>query len=346
MKKIMIILLLLISLSACSKTEDKIYNPPQNLSYDSKTEVLSWDPIEGVSLYVLVINDQETRQASVTYDMSLLPTGDYTVKVKAIYQDKESRYAYPLVVTIIRESSFTIKLGDMLSFDEVFGADTYKLSIYNILNELLFEGVLSENQYDYKELLGIARFELSAYLKEQLVAKEVFSIDFKGSTHTKDTDTLTVSIQQAVDKLYIDDLLIDPSSYTKTHTEITMSSEILDGLEEGRHIIKLEGKGDFYTFLDVTSYKKPLMTTSGVVTYDQKDLTFEFELYGGTFDGISSNPGLEAKDFTFEGELLTIHKTFIEDVIKANPDRKTIIFSYLVTNGPYTVVGFITVNLK
>lgn len=85
-------------------------------------------------------------------------------------------------------------------------------------------------------------------------------------------------------------------------------------------------KGDFYTFLDITSYKKPMIKSTAVVQYEQNDLTFDFELFGGTFDGISARPILEAEDYTFRIRPQRSIKHLSNQSLKQNQKKKSSCF--------------------
>lgn len=81
------------------------------------------------------------------------------------------------------------------------------------------------------------------------------------------------------------------------------------------------------------------------MTYDNADLSFTFDLKGGIFEGLAANPGLDETDYGFNIDTLVISKAYIDSVILADSNRSRIIFSYVISNGPYTVIGYITVNL-
>ena len=115
--------------------------------------------------------------------------------------------------------------------------------------------------------------------------------------------------------------------------------------KEGIYCLEVRGSESYYTFINYTSKPKPKLLSESVVIYDNDDLTFKFELYGGRFLGLSSTPNLTKDEYGFNDGVLTIKQAYIERVKKDNKDLNSIILSYAVDNDTGTIIGYLTIRL-
>ena len=342
--KILYILLFMFILCGCEQQSEPILNPPQNLRYEAETKTIFWDVVDEAISYELVINDDTYETTETSYYIDL-PSGSYNVKVRAVYDYGLSRYTVSYQVDITRTEYFEINVSDTLDFNPIPGATSYGLMIYNSLNDVIFDDDI-ESGYDLSSYLGLLRFELKAFYNEAIIASNAFVVDFSGYNHIKEIDDLTITQTSPFDNLYLNDTLMDEANYTYENQIITISSLYLDTLEEGTYLLTIESTINIYLFIEVTSYEKPILLSDSQIDYNNEDIIVTFDLKGGTFDGLASSPTIDVLDYSFTGDTLTIRKAYIEAVLLDNPDRSFVIFSYVLSNGPYTIIGYITVNLK
>lgn len=344
MKRILILLTIFI-LYGCQSNKIEILNPPNNLRYVMSTNTISWDHIDGAFAYILSVNDVLYDVEGNTFVVNL-PSGKYKIKVRAQYESGLSRFTVPIDIEIVKNEIFDYTISDSLSFSPIEGATSYSLKIYNVfLNEIIYDDYIT-SPYDLTTLMGSNfRFELKAYFLSNVIANTTFIVDFTPNTYTKDSTEFIININEPIISLYLDNARIDTENYIQTTTEIIFLSDYLEALEDGIYVLKLQGTVVLYKYLMITSYEKPVLVSSNNLTYDGEELTFTFDLKGGSFEGIAANPKLTESDYTFTGNTLIINKSYFDKVLLENPSRKSIIFSYVISNGPNTVIGYITVRL-
>jgi len=88
-----------------------------------------------------------------------------------------------------------------------------------------------------------------------------------------------------------------------------------------------------------------LFSDSSVKYQSGQDINLEFNLLGGRFIKADGND-ISIEDYTFDNELLTIRASYIENILKPNPDRSTIIISYLLEKDQNSYIGLIFINIE
>ena len=345
MKKLRVLTLLILIISGCQKEPIVSYAPPTDLAYDVESEIITWLSDDNVTGFVLSINDELFELSDKSFDFKDYPSGEYVIKVKALYGEEESRYTFPLRITLTKTEFMTIMIDDLIRVDEISGAEYYNFEVFNSLNESIFIQNSPLQVLEYDDFQGLIKVEAKATFSAYTISNYAFLFDTDGYVYEKDTDGIILDVDTVIHELFIDDTILEPSKYIQNNQELMISSTYLDTLADGTYLIKIQSTLDYYTFLTITSVEKPTIVSTSIVEYNNSDLTFEFDLKGGTFNGLSAQPGLTSLDYDFTGNTLTINQSYIDQVITNEPSRNSIIFAYVISNGPYSIIGYITVNI-
>lgn len=343
MKKL-ILLLLLFALYGCSEKEVEVLSPPTNISFNTSNNTISWTPVQDVLSYVLSINGQTIELDANSYVINV-PSGRYEIKVRAKYATGLSRYTVPIFIDVIKNETLNYQVSEQLSFDEVPGASSYKLEIYNTLNEKVFDEEIT-SPFDLEDRLGNLRFELKAYYQSSVIASEVFFINFQGLTYTKDTLDLVIQCCDTITEMYLNDDLVSSEYYSQAGNDVIINAAYLDLLESDVYILKTVGSFTTYQYLTITAYERPVLISNSQQVFNNSDISFTFDLKGGSFEGLAATPQVTLADYSFTEQTLVISKAYFEAIKSSNPTRDKVIFSYVISNGPYTVIGYLTVNLS
>ena len=263
MKKLWMLSLLILFMTGCQSTPVVSYAPPVNLTYNDVNETITWQSELDATGFILSINDELYELSSRQFDFSDYPSGEYVIKVKALYGENVSRYTFPLTITLVKVETMTVSIGDQIEVSEVNGAQSYNFEVFNLLNESIYIQNAPLRVLDYDDYSGLIKIEVKALFSTFVISNHSFLLDTNGYTYQKDTD----------------------------------------------------------------------------------NLTFEFDLKGGTFNGLSAQPTLTDLDYSFTGNTLTIYQTYFDGILADNPSRSSVIFAYVISNGPYTIIGYITVNM-
>lgn len=343
MKKILIILLV-IFLYSCKNNTPELLDIPNNLSFNQNTYTLTWNEVNGASSYIVHLNDSEYEVSSNTYVIPL-PSGDYDVKVKALNKKIASNYSDSISIEVIKTESFDYSVSENISFEVVPGATSYKMYVYTMTNVLLKEESIS-TQINLDEYLGVVRFELGAYFKTHRIANTSFIINFDMLTYTKDTDDVEIQFDQAINGIHLNGNNLSSVQYTFEDKTIYVNSIYLDSLSDGIYVLNVLGDASYYYYIMVTSYERPSLISNAVVTYNNQDVNFTFDLQGGTFDGLTSTPAINQSDYTFTNQTLTISQSYINQVLIQHQNLDSIVLVYLISNGPYSIIGYLTINIR
>ena len=346
MKKLLMIVIPILLLFGCQRGTG-VLNPPKNIFYNESSMTITWDDIENANEYVIQVNEQIFNQTENLFDMSMFNTGDYQVKIKAIYDKGESYFSNALTIRIVKNIDIQFTFQDyLLKWSAPMDNLQYKVIIYGQDNQLLDEILTNEFEIEVNEQ-GYSRYQFEAYFYSNLVYQTTIHFDMSGYVYARGIEDLNIYTNiNGVVKLD-SFVLIAPTHYEMTESVLKLSQTTLESKMDGTYLFSIIGNEEiYYTWITITSIDSPKLISNPYVSYDGVDLIFDFELYGGIFLGLGSTPNIPSNMYSFVSNRLTINHTFIDQVILDQPERKTIIFSYVLENGPFTIVGYLSVNLK
>lgn len=345
MKKFTLILALILSLAGCSKKQ-VIYDPPKDLSYNEDTFKVSWTSVKDAISYEVSINDETYQTTDTYYDMSTFDTGIYAVKVKTIFKDNSSRYSLAINITIIKTVAVSVSLqGDTLTFESDTKDIIYQVTNYDYLGNVIGKDTLDKKTYKINSDIGFKRLDVKGLLNNLVIYDKTLRVNVDGYTYFSGDDYLLIS-QVIGNEVYLNGLLLASSNYIDDENGLSLTKAYLETLDYGSYELRVEGEDTYLTTLVLSETQKPKLTSNPSVIYEGSDVTFEFELYTGSFRGVYTNPTLEEGDYSFTNGVLTINKSYIDAVVLNEPDRKQIFFQYELTNNEVTVIGYLTILLS
>jgi len=276
LKKILLILLVLLSLYGCkTNDENKRLAIPQNLRYEGST--FSFDAVEHATSYVLEINGEQIILTSTSHILNL--AGDYSIRVKA------------------RAEGY---------FDS-FYSDRYVFSIHLELQNV-------RHNYSVQ-----STFDLIVYTFSEDVT--ITNIKFNNQIISSDH------------YIYTNRQLFFKSSYLSTLTPLLYVFEI-----------SLGNKGSFHLNLNVIDTNLPYIVSYNNVTFEEGDITLQFELFGGNIQGLTSSFTITTEDYQIEDHMLTIKSAYISRYFEQFPSQDTLSLRYTLNHNDEYVIGYIFIN--
>ena len=344
MKKLILLLLVLV-LSSCAK--DKSLNPPENIRFDSTSNLLTWDVEDGAFSYQISINDVIYNTESLEFDLSILLPGNYTIKIKSISNDKESRYSLPISIVIDQPLALSIFINDeQISWSAIPQATKYTIYISDINNTVIETSHSTNTYYSILDLYGIYRISVVAYRDDLVLTEKEFILDASGYVFSTNQSSFNISYAYTVSSIYISDFSVPANMYIVSPNILSIDGNYLSSLSLGNHTVVINSEIPYYFVLTIDNVQIPYIISDSIVTFTDTDLVFMFELYEGSFSGITSNYSLLVSDYVVIDGELTIKSAYFDRIISENPELNQIVLTYLLVNGSYNQYGYITIKLN
>jgi len=103
-------------------------------------------------------------------------------------------------------------------------------------------------------------------------------------------------------------------------------------------------KGNFSLRIEVSDFRLPYLVSPSSFTYvEGTDAVLTFEMYGGSFFGMSGNDITEA-NYSFSGNQLTIDYDYIIGKFTESPERTALILGYTLTYPGGATIGYIYIH--
>lgn len=340
-KLLLIIPLLLLILVGCTTSSDLV--PPSDFRYDDG--FLYWTEVKGAEHYVIEINGSNKLAYNNKLDLKDYNTGNYTARIATFSKGKLSPFTNLIQFQLIQDeqlSNLTIT-GTEISWDAMEGL-TYQVSIKNVETNETFVQNLLQNMYNYESLEdGLYDIEIKVFLDEIVVTAK--SIRFEIGTFDYVIEAGMVLDIEIPDTLYAGDIpLVLDEDYTVDEFGLIIDSEKIDALTN--HFVLTTTKDDVtvYRYVKLVVIAIPEIISFGSVTYEGVDLVFTFDLKGGSFQGLGGND-ISFDDYAFSNDTLTIHASYIDEIIEADTNRTMLILTYVLQNDPHVVIGYLFITL-
>ena len=355
-KKLLIILLFLIILTGC-QMQDPAVLYPENIRI--MNEVLLWDDVEDATSYTVSINDETHKTTELSFDLNYLENGTYQIKIMTHKDLLSSRYTPVMTYTLARDytapQNVSITDGIFLTWDIIEFATSYTIFIDDIESATTLVNsydlsILTFSTNTLYKIEVVGHYGVHQTLKSDSIAYHNYvSLDLDiQETYTLNQQTpLTLSFSNplTIDQVLLGDVILPASSYTYSLGQLEIDHSIFESLDLGVYeLFILTTTGSIKVTLTVMNPERPYMISDGNVEYTEQDIVLEFNLIGGLFNGLSGNGILES-DYDFEGSTLTINSSYVENILSSNPDRETIILTYLLKKDTHTVIGYIFINI-
>ena len=140
------------------------------------------------------------------------------------------------------------------------------------------------------------------------------------------------------------DSIISENSFSIKHDFLFIDNDYLQNLEGNTALYLYTDQGIIKLTINPENITKPfLRTTNSLVFEENKDISFVFELCGGTLIELNGN-GISEQHYTLFNNLLIIDYSFFEDLFNANSERNSVILSYQLISGQEVVIGYLFIN--
>jgi hypothetical protein len=238
---------------------------------------------------------------------------------------------------------------DMVSFDSVDFAMSYVIEI---------NGEEIEITDTYYSLIGYGTFNVRVKAKAEGYIDSTYTriSSFVWLDDYQDV-SLNYSIHRSTDLFIYDfdemtyvislisrDISIDQQDYYLDDDKLYFTSDYLQSLSLGSYTFEIYmSKGKFNITITIIDTELPYMTSHNTVTYDDQDMTFIFELFGGSITSLSGND-ISIADYTIIGEELVIKRAYINQYFISNPEETSLSIKYNLQLGNSFVFGYLFIE--
>ena len=344
LKKILVILFMVLFLTACQEDETIVeVNPPRFLRIVGNR--ITWEDIPDSEMYTLSINESDVTLDENYFMLSGLSMGTYVFKVKtkvngveSIFSDEISHIrTYPLPIEGVRIAQ------NSAIWEPIGNGVTYRYEVKGETTDFTGEGDLPA--IDFSDATDpIVSVTITALFEGVTISSYTTDIDLNLYHYFDETQDFEIDVELSPTKVWIDFEELTGDLYTFDSNTLIISKNYLKTLSKGLYNVHVESDMDYYFTINVLKIGKPHIVSNPEVEYQGEDLSFTFELYEGVMGGINGN-GITSSDYTIEGSILTISKEYINQIILNEPNRKTIVLTYVLINGPINIYGSVFINL-
>jgi hypothetical protein len=238
---------------------------------------------------------------------------------------------------------------DMVSFDSVDFAMSYVIEI---------NGEEIEITDTYYSLIGYGTFNVRVKAKAEGYIDSTYTriSSFVWLDDYQDV-SLNYSIHRSTDLFIYDfdemtyvislisrDISIDQQDYYLDDDKLYFTSDYLQSLSLGSYTYEIYvSKGKFNITIMIIDTELPYMTSHNTATYDDQDMTFIFELFGGSITSLSGND-ISIADYTIIGEELVIKRAYINQYFISNPEETSLSIKYNLQLGNSYVFGYLFIE--
>lgn len=238
---------------------------------------------------------------------------------------------------------------DLVSFDSVLNATSYVIEI---------NGEEIEITDTYYPLVGYGAFNVRVKAKADGYLDSPYTrISSFVWLDTYQDVMLNYSIHRTTDLIIYDfdeptyvvslisrDISIDQEDYDLDDDMLYFKSSYLQSLPLGNYTFEIYvSKGKFNITINIIDTELPYITTHNTVTFDDADLTFMFELFGGSILNLSGND-ISIADYTIIDEELVIKRAYIKQYFISNPEETTLSIKYNLQLGNSYVFGYLFIE--
>lgn len=320
--------------------------------------VLTWDPVDGATGYVLELDGTEYASETPSYDLSAFPDGTHVARVRAQSGVRQSEYSESATFLLVLRPGVPYGLEEAdgrLVWNAVENATGYRV----LFGETSAE--VTDPAYDLSALPenGLYVFTVSALFAEEAVSDP--SLPFVYDTCETQLDEIGIRfVKGSPQDLSLDfsaetwillgivtpeGNLLDSSAYSEDEKILTLLQDYLLTVEYGTRTYRiLTDQGFLAMDVEIADDRQPYMISSGQITFTGEDIVLEFEVYDGTVDSLSGN-GITEADYLIQGATVRISASYVLSKFTENPDRVTLILGYTLSANEYVSIGYVFIRL-
>lgn len=238
---------------------------------------------------------------------------------------------------------------DLISFDSVLNATSYIIEI---------NGEEIEITDTFYPLVGYGTFNVRVKAKADGYLDSPYTrISSFVWLDTCQDVMLNYSIHRTTDLFIYDfdeptyvvslisrDISIDQEDYYLDDDMLYFKSSYLQSLPLGNYTYEIYvSKGKFDIMITIIDTELPYITTHNTVTFNDNDLTFTFELFGGSILSLSGN-NISIADYTIIDEELVIKRAYIKNYFISNPEETVLTITYNLQLGNSLLINDIIIR--
>lgn len=238
---------------------------------------------------------------------------------------------------------------DLISFDSVLYATSYIIEINGEEIEITdtFYPLVGYGTFNVRVKAKAKGYLDSAYTRVSTFVwlDDCQDVRLNYSIH-RSTDLLIYDFKEStyVVSLISRDISIDQEDYDFDDDMLYFRSSYLQSLPLGNYTYEVYvSKGKFNITITIIDTELPYITTHNTVTFDDSDLTFMFELFGGSILNLSGND-ISIADYTIIDEELVIKRAYIKQYFISNPEETTLSIKYNLQLGNSYVFGYLFIE--
>ena len=351
MKRLILMILFVFMLVGCQRNNQEVLSI-EDLRYDNGQ--ITWRALDNVRYYSVVISGVSYNTNDAVFDLSDFASGQYTVSVQAYMMNGDLVISQAVAFTLERafEIPRNLRIEDRVLTWDALDALYYTVWLndapYEVTDSVFELPVLEEDTLYLITVTATYEHGVSdhsnkryyhtfndAYLSQTVTYNRLTETPLYVLLETSDRIEVILSENIAIDYQALDtQLIMIPHGYLRALNQVSQRFEMITqvGLVE----------------LNVTfvAEEKPYLASNPNVNYiPNQDIELIFELFDGTFEGLSGQ-GITSKDYTMDGQLLTIHSAFIESILSEQPDRSTIIIGYQLRQRDSISIGYIFIYIR
>lgn len=263
-----------------------------------------------------------------------------TIFLVACQKDETPQLDTPVNLTIYE---------DLVSFDSVLYATSYIIEIngeeieitdtfYPLVRYGTFNVRVKAKAEGYLDS-SYTRMSTFVWLDDYQDVSLNYSIHRSTDLFIYDFDEMTYVIS-----LISRDISIDQQDYYLDDDKLYFTSDYLQSLSLGSYTYEIYvSKGKFNITITIIDTELPYITTHNTVTFNDADLTFIFELFGGSILNLSGND-ISIADYTIIGEELVIKRAYINQYFISNPEETSLSIKYNLQLGNSFVFGYLFIE--
>ncbi|PKK98918.1 MAG: hypothetical protein CVV57_05400 [Tenericutes bacterium HGW-Tenericutes-2] len=346
-KKIILVLMLLLTLSACIEKEDPRLNRPTFIEY--KDGYIRFNEIEEAEQYVLLINFDEVIIDETEY--FFITEGEFIVSVKSRAAGyKDSFYSQSITFTISYQApsnvyldGYKLKWTDMnaLSYEVAVSGSTFSYVLNAYSNQVVVNPYLSDLTVKIKAIYPYSESEFTNeyyFPKDESIAKES---NFNYSINSNFDLVIIGVIQDSyINSIKYNDKDIDQNIVYFENGVLYLKSDYIKQFNEGMHELLLStSRGNYLIKLNVIDTINPYL-----VSYLENYISYiyTFELFNGDILGINGS-GITVDDYHINGSRLLIDYDFIYSKFENDENLESFSLSYSIEIGDDLFIGYFSI---
>ena len=335
------------TLTTSSSITTETYPIPTNITYQNDQKMLHWTVSKPFSKVILTINDQTYETANLFFSLAFLPTGDYDITLQVVYPSGLSEKTSVFSVSLDTIHTFRgVQIEDGVVSFLPFDLDVQIELQANVDDNWINLETLDPNLWDLTDELQTSnRFRLLAKQQGEVIDQFDFLLLEPIYYDKQAVDDLRLFDIPFINQVLFNQVRLSIEHYTYHALERTLDihSSFFSDFEVGTYTLQIVSNLHVFLPVHLKEAKEPIIITPTTLKYEQRDVSFQFNTFGGSLLQISGY-SIQSSDYTFSNDTLIIHQAFIDQVKLENPSLTYLSISVVLYNDPYSKLIFLFIT--